>query len=95
MSAFEANAVMQARYEARNGAALARLVEGGTQLREYSTEILDAAEAATFELYDEFAAADADFKTIYDQWLAFRNQVYAWNKVNEAPFTNFVYSKMG
>jgi TRAP-type mannitol/chloroaromatic compound transport system substrate-binding protein len=94
VAAFEANTVMQARYDSRNGAALARLVEGGTQLRTYSDEILAAAQEESFALYDEFAAADADFKSIYDQWLAFRNQIYAWNKINEAPFTTFVYNNM-
>ena len=94
VAAFEANTVMQARYEARNGAALTRLVEAGTQLRTYSDEILTEAQAATMELYDEFSAADADFKSIYDQWRVFRDQVYAWNKINEAPFTDFVYGQI-
>lgn len=94
VACFEANAVMQARYESRNGAALQRLVDGGTQLRAYSDEILTAAQDATNELYEEFSAADADFKSIYDQWKVFRDQIYAWNKINEAPFTNFVYSQI-
>jgi TRAP-type mannitol/chloroaromatic compound transport system substrate-binding protein len=94
VAAFEANTIMQARYESRNGAALTRLVAGGTQLRTYSDEILAAAQTATFELYEEFAAADADFKAIYEQWLTFRNEIYAWNKINEAPFTNFVYGQI-
>jgi TRAP-type mannitol/chloroaromatic compound transport system substrate-binding protein len=93
VAAMEANTIMQARYEGRNGAALARMVAAGTELRTYSEEILTAAAAATVELYDEFAAADADFKSIYEQWSAFRAQVYAWNKVNEAPFTSFVYAQ--
>jgi TRAP-type mannitol/chloroaromatic compound transport system substrate-binding protein len=94
VASFEANAIMQARYESRNGAALTRLIEGGTQLRAYSDEILAAAQTAAFELFDEFSAADADFKSIYDQWLVFRNQIYAWNKINEAPFTTFVYGQI-
>ena len=93
VAAMEANTIMQARYEGRNGAALARMIAAGTELRTYSEEILTAAAAATVELYDEFAAADADFKSIYEQWSAFRAQVYAWNKVNEAPFTSFVYAQ--
>jgi TRAP-type mannitol/chloroaromatic compound transport system substrate-binding protein len=93
VAAFEANTIMQARYEGRNGAALQRMIDGGTELRRYSDEILTAAEAATFELYDEFAAADTDFKSIYDQWRAFRSQIYAWNAINEAPFTNFVFGR--
>lgn len=95
VAAFEAGALMLARYEARNGAALQRMVEGGTQLRAYSDEIMAAAQEASFALYEEFAAADADFKAVYENWLPFRNQIYDWNKFNEFAFTNFAYAHMG
>ncbi|NWG18824.1 MAG: TRAP transporter substrate-binding protein [Chloroflexi bacterium] len=88
----EANITMLARYDARNREALKRLVDSGVQLRPYSKEILAAAEKAAFELYDEFAAKDADFKAIYEEWKAFRTAIYEWNKVNEAGFTNYVYN---
>ncbi|ABQ92355.1 TRAP transporter substrate-binding protein [Roseiflexus sp. RS-1] len=89
----EANITMLARYDARNREALKRLVDGGAQLRPYSKEILAAAEKAAFELYDEFAAKDADFKEIYEEWKAFREAIYEWNKVNEAGYTNYAYNK--
>ncbi|RIK35250.1 MAG: ABC transporter substrate-binding protein, partial [Chloroflexi bacterium] len=57
VAAFEAGTRLLASYEARNGAALQRMVDGGTQVRTYSDEILAAAQEATFALYDEFAAA--------------------------------------
>ena len=91
-AAGEGNVTMLARYDARNNEALQRLVDGGTQLRFFSDEILAAAEAASFELFDEFAAADAEFKAVYDQWLAFRARVYAWNSINEFSFAKFAYS---
>jgi TRAP-type mannitol/chloroaromatic compound transport system substrate-binding protein len=94
VAAYEAGTRLLASYEARNGAALQRMVDAGAQVRTYSEEILVAAQEATFALYDEFAAADADFKTVYDQWLPFRNQVYAWNKFNEHVFTTFSYSQV-
>ena len=93
-AAYETNIVMLSRYEAANDAALKNLVAGGTQLRTYSSEIMDAAYTAAMELYDEFAAADADFKTIYDNWSAFRASIYDWNKANEFGFTTFVYGKL-
>ena len=93
-AAYQANMTMLARYDARNNAALKRLVDGGTQLREYSTEILEAAEAASFELYDEFSAADPEFKAIFDEWLAFRNGIYAWNNINEGGFARYVYRNL-
>lgn len=89
-AAFEANMTMLARYDARNNEALQRLVDSGTQLRAYSNEILEAASAAAEELYAEFSATDADFKTIYDQWNAFRARVRGWNNLNEGSFNSFV-----
>jgi TRAP-type mannitol/chloroaromatic compound transport system substrate-binding protein len=93
-AAYEANTTMLSRYESRNNEALQRLVKSGVQLRAYSPEILAGAAKAAFELYDEFAAKDADFKAVYEQWKEFRDRVYAWNKLNEANFTGYVYSQL-
>lgn len=90
---YESNMTMLARYDSLNNEALQRLLSTGTQVREYSTEILTAAQKASFALYDEFASQDADFKAIYQQWLEFRKRIYAWHKLNEGSFTNFVYSQ--
>ncbi len=91
-AAFQANVVMLARYDARNGEALKRLTDGGTKLNGFSDEIMAAAEKAAFELYDGFAASDADFKAIYGPWQAFRDQVFQWNKINEVSYSSYVYS---
>ncbi|MBD1873203.1 TRAP transporter substrate-binding protein [Nodosilinea sp. FACHB-131] len=93
-AAFEANTEMLSRYETRNNEALQRLVDGGVQLREYSAEIMTAAQEATFDLYDEFAAGDADFKAIYDDWRGFRDRIYAWSQLNQGAFERFVYSNL-
>lgn len=94
-AAYEANLTMLSKYDARNNAALKELVAGGTKLRPYSPEIMAAAEAASFALYDENAAKDADFKAVYEPWKEFRDGIYQWNKINEVGFTNYVYSKVG
>jgi TRAP-type mannitol/chloroaromatic compound transport system substrate-binding protein len=94
VAARDTNVTMLSRYEAANDAALKNLVAGGTQLRDYSPEIMDAAYTASMELYDEFSAADADFKTIYENWSAFRTSIYDWNNANEHVFTTFVYGKL-
>ncbi|WP_206816326.1 TRAP transporter substrate-binding protein [Chroococcus sp. FPU101] len=91
---FEANTTMLARYDSRNNEALQRLLTSGTQVRAYSPEILTAAEQAAFAIYDEFAAKDADFKAVYEEWKQFRTRIYAWHKLNEGSFTNFVYSQL-
>lgn len=93
-AAFESNATMLARYDSLNNEALQRLIASGTQLRPYSQEILAAAEKESFAIFDEFAAKDADFKAIYEDWKQFRNRIYAWHKLNEGAFTNYVYSQL-
>ncbi len=93
-AAIEANMTMLARYDARNNQALQRLIKSGVKLRSYSPEILAAAETASFELYDDFSAKDADFKQIFDEWKQFRDRVYAWNNINSASFDRYSYAKL-
>jgi TRAP-type mannitol/chloroaromatic compound transport system substrate-binding protein len=93
-AAYQSNTTMLARYDSRNNQALQSLLQSGVQLRPYSQEILQAAEKASFTLYDESAAKDADFKAVYEQWKQFRDRIYAWHKLNEGSFTNFVYSSI-
>jgi TRAP-type mannitol/chloroaromatic compound transport system substrate-binding protein len=82
-----------ARYDVRNPKALKRLVDGGTQLRKYSQEILSAAQKEAFDLYEENASKDASFKEIYEQWRQFREQIYRWHSTNEFGFSNFAFSQ--
>jgi TRAP-type mannitol/chloroaromatic compound transport system substrate-binding protein len=93
-ASYEANLTMLARYDARNNEALQRLIEAGVQLRAYSDEILNAAEAAANELYEEYKAADADFATIYEQWSAFKTRVQAWHNINEGSVSRFTNAKL-
>jgi TRAP-type mannitol/chloroaromatic compound transport system substrate-binding protein len=92
-AAFEANTTMLARYDAKNREALKRLVDSGVKLTPYSQEIMAAAEKASFELFDEFAGKDADFKALFEPWKEFRTGVYEWHKINETGFSSYVYSK--
>jgi TRAP-type mannitol/chloroaromatic compound transport system substrate-binding protein len=87
----EANLNMLAQYDALNGQALRRLVAAGTKLTPYSKEIMQAAQKASFDLYEQNAAKNATFKQVYEQWKAFREQVYKWNQVNELSYANFTY----
>ena len=93
-ASYVANLSMLARYDANNNDALARLVEGGVQLRAYSEEIMAAAEQAAFALYDELAAKDADFATVYTEWKKFRERIYAWHNINEVSFARHYSAKL-
>jgi len=89
-AAMEANLNMLAKYDALNGGALQRLTQSGTQLKTYSPEIMQAAQKAAFELYEENASQEPVFKEVYDQWKQFREQVTQWNQVNELSFARFI-----
>ncbi|MBE7554080.1 MAG: twin-arginine translocation signal domain-containing protein [Anaerolineales bacterium] len=93
-AAYQANMVMLARYDARNNEALTRLVDGGVVLTPYSDEIMTAAEEASFALYEELGAQDADFKMVYDEWIKFREGIYAWHDINEGGVSRFIHSKL-
>ena len=85
-----AHAEMQARYDARNPEVLKRLINGGTLLRKYNDEIMNAAYKAAHELYDEIAAKNPRFRKIYEPWLRFRSEQIAWFSIAERPFDNFM-----
>jgi TRAP-type mannitol/chloroaromatic compound transport system substrate-binding protein len=79
-----------AKYDARNPAALRRLIGAGAQLRPFSLEILEAAYKAANEIYDEISAKNADFKKMYDSLREFRNEEYLWFQVAEYGFDTFM-----
>jgi TRAP-type mannitol/chloroaromatic compound transport system substrate-binding protein len=91
-AAAEAHVQMQARYDAKNPAALKRLVASGTQLRSFSREIMAAAYKTTFEIYEETAAKNPRFKKVYEPWKKFREDQYLWFRVAENAFDNFVFA---
>ncbi|HEX2136369.1 MAG TPA: TRAP transporter substrate-binding protein [Microvirga sp.] len=85
-----ANLDMQAKYDARNPAALRRLLGVGAQLRPFPAEILDACYKAANELYDELSSKNADWKKVYDAYRAFRGEEYVWFQVAEYTFDSFM-----
>jgi TRAP-type mannitol/chloroaromatic compound transport system substrate-binding protein len=88
----EANALMLSRYDALNATVLQRLIKGGTQLEFYGDAILQAAREATDQILAD-NARDATFQKIYDQWRAFRRDVFAWNRVNEFSYARFAFGE--
>ena len=90
-AAYEVNVRVMARYDARNPVALRRLInDGGVNLRPFPDDLLKAAEEAAFELFDETAAADADFASIFKEWLAFRDAIHAWHGLAELGYLQHV-----
>jgi TRAP-type mannitol/chloroaromatic compound transport system substrate-binding protein len=85
-----ANAEMQGRYDARNPAALKRLLTLGALLRPHSQQILEACFKAASDVYAEIGAANATFKDIYNKMVAFRNDEYLWWQVAEYSYDTFM-----
>ncbi len=89
-AAMEANLNMLAQYDALNRNALQSLITNGTKLTPYSKEILQAAQKAALDIYEENASKDTTFKEIYEEWNEFRSLISQWNKINELSFANFI-----
>jgi TRAP-type mannitol/chloroaromatic compound transport system substrate-binding protein len=85
-----ANTWMQARYDAQNPAALRQLVAAGTQLRPFTLEVLEACLKAANEVFAETSAANANFKKVLDNMIAFRNDEYLWWQVAEYTYDTFM-----
>jgi TRAP-type mannitol/chloroaromatic compound transport system substrate-binding protein len=85
-----ANVEMQARYDARNPAALRRLLNSGTELRAFSEASMEACLKASNAVNAEAAAANADFKKIYEALISFRNSGYIWWQVGEFSYDSFM-----
>src|SRR5207247_8769479 len=66
VAAGQVAADLTAKYDARNAAAIKRLVAAGAQLRPFSTDILDASFKATNELFAEVAAREVQGAVRFD-----------------------------
>jgi TRAP-type mannitol/chloroaromatic compound transport system substrate-binding protein len=85
-----ANTEVQARYDVRNPQALKRLVAAGTQLRPFSSSILEACLKASNEVNAETSAGNADYKKVWDSIVPFRNDAYLWWQVAEYGYDSFM-----
>ena len=85
-----ANVEMLARYDARNPVALRKLLNAGAELRPFTEATMDACLKASNEVNAEAAAANADFKKIYESMINFRNAEYIWWQVGEFSYDNFM-----
>jgi TRAP-type mannitol/chloroaromatic compound transport system substrate-binding protein len=84
------NIEMTARYDARNPAALKRLVAAGAQLRPFPQTVLEACLKASIEVNNETSAVNADYKKVWDSIIAFRNDEYLWWQVAEYTYDTFM-----
>ena len=89
-AAAHVNVDMQAKYDARNPAAVKRLVQAGAQLHPFPAEVMDAAFKATNELYAEISKENEWFKKLHDAVTSFRNDEYLWWQIAEFGYDAFM-----
>ena len=81
---------MMSRYDARNPAALKKLVASGTKLFAFPRPVMDAAFKASQALYSELSGKNPAFKKIYDDYSVFRRESNLWFRFSEANFDQFM-----
>lgn len=87
-----AHTEMQARYDARNAAALRQLVAGGAKLFPFPKDLMDAAFKEAMALYDELAAKNPRWKKVYTDFSAFRREANLWFRFTDARFDGYMQS---
>jgi len=92
-AASEAHIAMQARYDARNPAALKQLVAAGAKLRAFSNDILADAFKHSMDVYEELNAKNEDWKKIYADYAKFRADQNLWFRFTEATFDRFMQAQ--
>jgi TRAP-type mannitol/chloroaromatic compound transport system substrate-binding protein len=81
---------MQAKYDARNPAALKRLVSNGTKLFRFPKDLMDSAFKESMALYSELSASNPAWKKVYEDYSAFRRDQNLWFRFTEAGFDDFM-----
>jgi TRAP-type mannitol/chloroaromatic compound transport system substrate-binding protein len=92
-ASFEAHVMMQSEYDARNPAALARMIENGAKLRFFPKAVLEASYKAAMTTMDEEASKNAKFKKIHDAYKRFQRDQNQWFSVAEVPMQNFMATR--
>jgi TRAP-type mannitol/chloroaromatic compound transport system substrate-binding protein len=90
VASYECHVVMQADYDSKNPAALARLLKNGVQLHYFSRPILDAAYQHANAVMEEEAAKNAKFRKIYEPWKRFRQDQNMWASVAEHTMQDYL-----
>ena len=81
---------MQARYDARNPAALRTLVASGTKVLPFPKAVMEAAFNESQAVYSELGASNPSWKKIFEDYAAFRKEQNLWFRFAEAGFDDFM-----
>lgn len=92
-AASEAHITMQARYDAKNPAALKKLVGQGAKLKSFSPDVMREAFKHAEALGAEISAKNPAWKKIYSDYTSFRADQNLWFRFAEASFDRFMQAQ--
>ena len=92
-AAYQAHVDMQAKYDARNPAALKQLVGAGSKLRAFPNDVMAAAFKEAMALYEELNGKNESWKKIYADFSKFRAEQNLWFRFTEATFDRFMQAQ--
>ena len=82
-----ADTTTMAEYNAKNGAALDRLVnENGVKLEKFNDKVYDAFAKGAAEVYDEVQQHSALAKKVHAAFLKGRKEIGAWTNLSDSPY---------
>ena len=81
---------MQAKYDAKNPAALKQLVSSGTKLFRFPKDVMEAAFKESMALYSELSAKNPNWKKVYTDFAKFRADQNLWFRFAESGFDDFM-----
>jgi TRAP-type mannitol/chloroaromatic compound transport system substrate-binding protein len=85
-----AHTEMQAKYDARNPAALRQLVANKAKLVAFPKPVMDAAFKESMALYSEIAEKNPNWKKVYADYAKFRADSNLWFRFTEARFDSYM-----
>ncbi|HEY4663974.1 MAG TPA: TRAP transporter substrate-binding protein DctP [Comamonas sp.] len=89
-AAMEAHVTCQARYDARNPAALKQLVAAKAKALPFPQQVLEASFKAAMELYQSLDSSNPDWKKVYADYRNFQRDQVLWFRFAEGRFDNFM-----
>lgn len=87
-AAYEANSTMMAKYDVENPRALQENIIDNPDITilPFPDDVMEAAEEASFEIFDLRASESTDFAGIFDHWKSFRDGIQSWHGLAEASY---------
>jgi TRAP-type mannitol/chloroaromatic compound transport system substrate-binding protein len=85
--------VATARYDHVNPGAMRKLIAGGTQLRVFSRDVMDACHKAAMDQYAEWSDKHPEFKKLYASYSKYLQEELDWFRVAEGTFDNYMVGR--